>query len=67
MLEAFPNHPKIQQQLVMNSPFTLHVVNQKRLYHRLADWYEERPLTSVAFIAAWPTYQVLAGPQSGYS
>jgi hypothetical protein len=63
---AFSAHPKIQQQLIMYPPLTLNEVHLKRLYHRLAEWYERRPLRSAFFLAAWPTTHVLDRPQSGF-
>lgn len=64
--EIFPNRLRIQRQMAIYPYLTLDFVKQKQLYHRLADWYQERPLASLAFIAAWPTYKVLDCPQSGY-
>jgi hypothetical protein len=64
--QVFPSRPKLQQSLAMYPALTLNVLNQKRLYHELANWHQERSLSSAAIIAGWPTSEVLDRPQSGY-
>jgi hypothetical protein len=66
VIQAFPNHPNIQQKLVMVPQFTLNVLDQKVLNHRLADWHLAQPPTSAAFITASPTDKILDSPTSGY-
>lgn len=66
VLRTFSSHPSMQQQLVMYPSLTLNIAKQKRLYHELALWCQDRDPDSSAFIAAWPTYKVFDSRQSGY-